>query len=152
MRKIMPQRILQTVTRAGYQGLLGLLFVSSPAWAGDILVSLEGKQANGSVHLALVFADRPAWQEPPLRLIQGEEQVLRLRNLPPGRFAIQLFQDSNGNGRLDLSPRGIPLEPVGFSNNPALLNGKPRPLDCLFVHGAADSRLTIRLQAPRNKP
>lgn len=148
----MPQRILRTVTWAGYQGLLSLLLVGSPAWAGDILVSLDGKQAKGAVHLALVFADRPAWQEPPLRLLQGEEQVLRLRNLPPGRFAIQLFQDSNDNGRLDLSPRGIPLEPVGFSNNPALLSGKPKPLDCLFVHGAADSRLRVRLQAPRGKP
>lgn len=148
----MPQRILRTVTRVGYQGLLSLLLVGSPAWAGDILVSLDGKQANGAVHLALVFADHPTWQEPPLRLIQGEEPLLRLRNLPPGRFAIQLFQDSNGNGRLDLSPRGIPQEPVGFSNDPALLNGKPKPLDCLFVHGAADSTLTIRLQAPKPKP
>lgn len=147
----MPQRILQTVTRAGTHGLLALLLVSWPALAGDILVRLDGKQATGRVHLALVFADRPAWQEPPLRLIQSEENILRLRNLPPGRFAIQLFQDSNGNGRLDLSPRGIPLEPVGFSNNPPLLNGKPQPLDCLFVHGTADSPLHIRLQAPRGK-
>lgn len=148
----MPQRILQTVTRTGRHGLLTLLFVSWSALAGDILVRLDGKQATGAVHLALVFADRVQWQEPPLRLIQGEEPVLRLRNLPPGRFAIQLFQDSNDNGRLDLSPRGIPLEPVGFSNNPALLSGKPKPLDCLFVHGAADSRLRVRLQAPRGKP
>jgi uncharacterized protein (DUF2141 family) len=145
----MPQRILQTVTRTGCHGLLALLFVSGSALAGDILVRLDGKQATGAVHLALVFADRAQWQEPPLRLIQGEESVLRLRNLPPGRFAIQLFQDRNGNGRLDLSPRGIPLEPVGFSNNPPLLNGKPQPLACLFVHGTTDSQLTVRLHAPR---
>ena len=71
--------------------------------------------------------------------------------MPPGRYAVQLYQDSNGNGRLDLSPRGVPQEPVGFSGNPSLVKGKPSPRACLFIHGEADSLVTLRLQHPRKR-
>ncbi|MBD9482876.1 DUF2141 domain-containing protein [Pseudomonas sp. PDM14] len=145
----MPQRIPQTVTKLVY---CALLLVGPSAWAGDILVRLDGKQAGGSVHLALVQADQPGWPEQPVRMIHSDDPLLRLRNIPPGRFAIQVFQDSNGNGVLDLTPRGLPLEPVGFSNNPSLLGGKPTPSKSTFVHGSADSELLIRLHAPRKKP
>ncbi|MDP2747420.1 DUF2141 domain-containing protein [Pseudomonas sp.] len=91
------------------------------------------------------------WPEQPLRLQQSGDGQLRLVDLPPGRYAIQLYQDSNGNGQLDHGRRGIPLEPVGFSANPPLLNGKPTPIDSLFEHGTADTQLHIRLQSPKAK-
>lgn len=145
----MPQRIPQTVTKLVY---CALLLVGPSAWAGDILVRIDGKQASGSVHLALVHANQQTWPEHPLRVIHSDDALLRLRNIPPGRFAIQVFQDSNGNGVLDLTPRGLPLEPVGFSSNPSLLSGKPTPDKSAFTHGTGDSELLIRLHAPRKKP
>ena len=54
--------------------------------------------------------------------------------------------------RLDLSPRGIPLEPVGFSANPTLLKGKPTPKAAQFEHGEDDTLIDIRLHSPRGKP
>lgn len=145
----MPQRILQTVTGLCCAAPLALLLVGAPALAGDIVVRVEGQQAVGTLHLALVFADQPAWENRTLRQIESAQSPLRLRNLPPGRYALQLFQDSNGNDQLDLSPRGIPLEPVGFSANPTLLNGKPKPLQCLFEHGSGDSEVLVRLHSKR---
>ena len=147
----MPQRILQTVKKAGSATGLLLLLVSSWVQAGDVLVKVEGIQASGTLHLALVSAEQRSWPEQPLRLLRGEGNLLRLSELPPGRYAIQLFQDGNGNGQLDHGRRGIPLEPVGFSANPPLLNGKPTPGDSLFEHGTADSQLRIRLQSPKAK-
>lgn len=147
----MPQRILRTVKKVGYQAGLLLLLVCPLAQAGDILVNVEGIQARGPIYLALVDAQQARWPDQPLRQLQASEPQLRLADLPPGRYAIQLFQDSNGNGRLDQGRRGIPLEPVGFSANPPLLNGKPAPGDCLFEHGAADTRLSIRLHTPKAK-
>ncbi len=76
----------------------------------------------------------------------------RILLLHEGQYATQLFQDNDGNGRLDHSRREIPLEPVGFSGNPPLVNGKPEPLDSLFEHGEADTRLSIRLHSPKAKP
>ncbi|WP_373389341.1 DUF2141 domain-containing protein [Pseudomonas alcaligenes] len=144
----MPQRFLQTVT---WPCLAALLFVSSPVRAGDIVVRVEGIQASGNLYLALAPADRDDWGDRPLQQLHAGTGELRLPDVPPGRYAVQLYQDSNGNGRLDLSPRGVPQEPVGFSGNPSLLKGKPSPRACLFTHGEADSLVTLRLQAPRKR-
>ena len=145
----MPQRILQTVTKTGYQTGLLLLLVGAYVQAGDILVTVDGIQATGTVQAALVSAEQKRWPEQPLRQQQSDGGHLHLTDLPPGRYAIQLYQDSNGNGQLDQGRRGIPLEPVGFSANPPLLNGKPTPAESLFEHGTADTHLRIRLQSPK---
>lgn len=85
----------------------------------------------------------------PLRQISGDGNGLRFDDIPPGRYAIQLFVDSNGNGQLDVSPRGIPLEPVGFSGNPGLLKGRPDAQACSFEHGEIDSQIAIQLRQRR---
>ncbi|WP_286784297.1 MULTISPECIES: DUF2141 domain-containing protein [Pseudomonas] len=118
-------------------------------FAGDIRLILEGRQKAGDVHVALLPDDSEEWAEQPLRTLQGNEAVLVLREVPAGRYAVQVYQDLDGNGQLNLSPRGLPLEPVGFSGNPSLLSGKPRPEECLLTHGERDSVLSIRLQSRR---
>jgi uncharacterized protein (DUF2141 family) len=139
----MPQRFLQTVT---WPCLLAALLVSSEAVAGDILISVEGREGDAPVHLALVSADQSGWDGHVLRQIQSSEGELRLHDLPPGRYAVQLFQDLDGDGVLALSPRGVPQEPVGFSGNPGLLKGKPEPLGCLFEHGTGDTHIAVKLR------
>jgi len=44
-------------------------------------------------------------------------------SLPTGGYVISMYQDSNGNGKLDSNFLGIPREPFGFSN----YNGKSAP-------------------------
>lgn len=127
-----------------------LLLGPLSAQAGDLLIRVEGNQSTAPLYLGLVNADQKSW-EPLLREQQGNGEQLIVKDVPPGRFALQLYQDSNGNGRLDLSPRGIPLEPVGFSANPTLLKGKPAPKNAQFEHGEDDTLLDIRLHQPRSK-
>lgn len=129
---------------------MALLLAPLSAQAGDLLIRVEGNQSPARLYLALVDASQDDWQ-PRLRELQGEGEQLILRDVPPGRFALQLYQDSNGNGRLDLSPRGIPLEPVGFSANPTLLKGKPTPKAAQFEHGEDDTLIDIRLHSHRGK-
>lgn len=38
-------------------------------------------------------------------------------NIPPGVYAIAIFFDINGNGKIDTNLLGIPKEKYGFSNN-----------------------------------
>ncbi|CAM2894442.1 Uncharacterized protein conserved in bacteria [Ectopseudomonas mendocina] len=144
----MPQRLLQTVTCLRQLCLLVPLLACQSIQAGDLLIEVKGVQDQANLYLALVPADQPDWQ-PSLRELHSAETPLRLSDLPPGRYAIQVFQDSNGNGQLDLSPRGIPQEPVGFSGNPSLFGGKPKPSDSLFEHGTTDSVISVRLIPPR---
>ncbi|MBV7561127.1 DUF2141 domain-containing protein [Pseudomonas sp. sia0905] len=147
----MPQRLLQIVTKGCAVCAVVLLFDTLPAQAGDLLVRVQGTQGDAPLYLGLVSADQPGW-EPLLRMQQGSGEQLIVKDVPPGRFALQLYQDSNGNGRLDLSLRGIPLEPVGFSANPTLLKGKPAPKAAQFEHGDDDTLIDIRLHSPRGKP
>jgi len=49
--------------------------------------------------------------------ISGETTVI-LRNLPPGLYAIEAFQDVNANGQMDTSWLGLPQEPFGFPATP----------------------------------
>lgn len=127
-----------------------LLLGPLSAQAGDLLIRVEGNQCTAPLYLGLVNADQKSW-EPLLREQQGNGEQLIVKDVPPGRFSLQLYQDSNGNDRLDLSPRGIPLEPVGFSANPTLLKGKPAPKNAQFEHGEDDTLLDIRLHQPRGK-
>ena len=129
--------------------LISALGLMPAAWAAELEVRLEGWTDIGPVRAALVRADQPDWPAEPLRQTTNQGDRLSFTNLPAGRYAIQLYQDSNGNGQLDLSPRGIPLEPSGFSGNPPLLKGKPKVLDSAFAHGPGPTLLTIRLRPPR---
>ena len=40
-----------------------------------------------------------------------------LKEVPPGEYAVAIYQDLNNNGKLNKNLLGIPKEPVGFSNN-----------------------------------
>ena len=71
--------------------------------------------------------DRSVEHQQGQNLEEVERVAQRILLLHEGQYATQLFQDNNGNGQLDHSRRGIPLEPVGFSGNPPLVNGKPAP-------------------------
>ena len=45
--------------------------------------------------------------------------------LPPGRYAVAVIHDENGNAKLDTFA-GIPREGFGFSQNPAIRFGPPK--------------------------
>jgi uncharacterized protein (DUF2141 family) len=44
-------------------------------------------------------------------LVTGAVMKVTLKDLPPGRYAIERFQDVNANGKMDASWIGLPLEP-----------------------------------------
>ncbi len=46
-----------------------------------------------------------------------ESVEFTLRNVKPGTYAVAVFHDLNGNGRLDRNFIGLPSEPYGFSND-----------------------------------
>ena len=48
-----------------------------------------------------------------------------VRDLPPGRYAINAFHDENGNGQLDSNIVGVPTEGYGFANDPTSTFGPP---------------------------
>ena len=47
--------------------------------------------------------------------VRARVQRVVFADVAPGGYAVAAFQDVNGNGRLDRTGLGLPLEPYGFS-------------------------------------
>ena len=80
----------------------------------------------------------------------GPESTERIDvgEVPPGRYAVSLYLDENGNGKLDSGLFGIPKEPVGVSNNPRSRMGPPRFEDAVFTMGTSTQTISITLVRP----
>lgn len=75
----------------------------------------------------------------------GAQQMRIETNLPPGTYAVSVYEDLNGNHKLDRNLLGIPREPVGASNNPPGRLGPPRFDECSFRVSGKAQALTITL-------
>ena len=69
------------------------------------------------------------------------------KNIPAGKYAIAVFQDSNVDGKLNKNMFGVPKEPYGFSNNKYGKFGPPDFEDVSFdVKEDTSISLTINLK------
>lgn len=141
----MPYRLSLNVTLASLAAPL-LALTSPTALSSDLQVLLVGPR-SGDVYAALLPVTAQQWQATPQQSVRTDGQ-LRFTDVPPGDYALLLFVDSNGNGVLDRSPRGRPLEAVGLSNNPSLVNGLPDIQRAAFRHGDQPLELIVRLRQP----
>lgn len=125
------------------------------AWAGmaqaaDMTVGIEGlKNANGQV-LVAVFDRAADFLKQPVRVAavsaqQGKVQV-SIAGLPAGDYALSVFQDENGNGKLDKNVVGMPTEPYGFSNDAAGSYGPPSFQDATVRLADTGGSATITLR------
>ncbi len=57
--------------------------------------------------------------------VTGADAEVRFENVAPGRYAVSLFHDQNGNGRLDSNWVGAPTEGYGASRNALPALGAP---------------------------
>ena len=142
---MMPSRRSRPLAMA----IAGLL-LSAPmlARAVDLTVEVVGAAgAQGTIDAALY--DSPAtWMKTPLqgqRATAADRAVLVYRGLAPGRYAVSLFQDANGNGRLDTNIAGVPTERYGFSRDARGLMGPPA-FDDAALDLREDTTLVIHLR------
>ncbi|MBU3077477.1 DUF2141 domain-containing protein [Sphingomonas quercus] len=69
---------------------------------------------------------------------------VRFDDLAPGDYAVSLFHDQNGNGRLD-KMLIVPTEGIGFSNNPRLRFGPPSFAQArIAVTGHVEATVALR--------
>lgn len=96
------------------------LAASSAAFGADLTVEIRNAGDKGTVMVAL-FKPSDRWLG---RASMGTAAPARngavtvtFKDLEEGEYAISLFVDENGNGRMDTNPIGIPIEPYAFSND-----------------------------------
>ncbi len=78
--------------------------------------------------------------------VANGQAVATFAGLPPGRYAIKAFHDIDGDGKMGMTPFGMPTEPFAFSNNaPAMAGPAPWSASSFAVDGpAAATAITIR--------
>ncbi|MFP3942340.1 MAG: DUF2141 domain-containing protein [Alphaproteobacteria bacterium] len=67
-------------------------------------------------------------------------------NVKPGKYAVQVHHDQNGNGKMDFSFFGLPKEPYGFSRDAKPVLAPPKFESAYFEVTDGDVSLVINLQ------
>lgn len=80
----------------------------------------------------------------PAAIGRGDWHAVRIDDLPPGRYALAVYVDRNGNGKLDRGMFGRPTEPYGFSNGGGTF-GPPDFADAVVEVGEAGGAIRIEL-------
>lgn len=118
----------------------------------SLLVHIHGLDCcEGSLRVAL-YNDADLWLRSDgmvrgrVAPVLGQEQNVEFAGLPPGRYAVAVFQDIDGNGRLNRSFGLVPREPYGFSGNPAG-SGRPAFADS-SVAVPEEIEISIEMRAP----
>lgn len=133
--------------------LLVTPFPAASEDGGPVAVEVRGvRSESGSVIVALYGSERgfpnrfeQALRKASVKVHDGRAEA-RFEGVAPGRYALCVVHDENGNGRLDTNFLGIPREGVGVSNNVRNRFGPPAFDDAAFVHGTAATVLEIRLR------
>jgi uncharacterized protein (DUF2141 family) len=123
---------------------------SSPATLTVRVVN--ARSANGVIRIALFQSAEgfPADAYKALRTQPAEinPQALTAQavfeGIPPGTYAVMVFHDENGNGKLDKNIVGTPKEGYGASNNPAKKMRAPMFDEAKFLLNSQQS-IEIRL-------
>jgi uncharacterized protein (DUF2141 family) len=66
-------------------------------------------------------------------------------DIPPGTYALAVYQDINNNKKLDVNMFGYPTEPFGFSNNIRPKFKAPSFEACKFEYSANKNTIRIKL-------
>jgi uncharacterized protein (DUF2141 family) len=129
------------------------------AWADDagasnsIKVVVSGLHSNdGEVDCALFAnadgfpgdsskADKTAKSK-----IDNRQAVCIFSGIAPGDYAVSVFHDENGNGKLDRNFIGMPKEGVGASNGAEGKFGPPKFDDARFTYKGGPQTLTIHIR------
>ena len=124
--------------------VLGSSFAVAEGLTGILIVEISGlKEASGNVYIAVYDSDS-TWLSDEMVLAQKvaiadalEGDLVRTELLLPlGDYALSVFYDQNGDGKLNTNFIGMPKEPIALSNNAVAKFGPPEYDDAVFSLGA----------------
>lgn len=149
------RRLIQKLSRTCALATLALLSIggASPASAATAYVIVSGVIPGAAdVYVSLCagtldprtcgFSDRqPA---------SGGTMRFTFTDVPPGRYAVLAFEDLNGNGTLDRTKLGLPLEPFALSRDAGRRHTPTFEQAAIAVlEPAIEVRLALRRIAPK---
>ena len=106
------------------------------------------EKVEGHLYVAIYNSEETFMKKTLDRLPDRCERYVALHSLPGvtyGYVCHFVFQDENGNGKLDTAVFGIPTEKYGFSNDAQGVMGLPSYDKCSFTF-SGDTTLVIHLK------
>jgi uncharacterized protein (DUF2141 family) len=141
-----------------------LILSTLPVNASELRITVEGiRSPHGTILIglydsletftrAIELSDKDGFLNDPnrfaavaLKANAAMKSAVVLTNLDPGQYAIILFHDENGNGKLDKNALGVPIEPYGFSNNVRGFLGPPAFEEAIMEVNVGDKAVHIAL-------
>lgn len=101
---------------------------------------------GGTIYMAIYFNEQSFKNKHPditLQIMPNSINHLQEITLSEGEYVIAIFQDTNGNDKMDYGLFGIPKEPYGFSNMRGKTPGNYNQLK--FRINNSNERITIPL-------
>lgn len=136
------------LARAGLYGAI-LSLIAGAAAAAPLQIVVDGVESSKGNVMVAVCSEAEFLQ--PHCSYNGQAKahpgpVLVTIEVPPGVYAAQAYQDEDGNGVLTQNLIGLPIEPLGFSNNVTIRMSAPRFRDAAFQVGPMGGRIEIRVK------
>ena len=110
---------------------LSFFIISSVAEADTITVEIsiinetKGRISIGLYNNPADFPEQKKEYKGVFVNVTGDRATYTFSGIPSGDYAIAIYHDRNGNGKLDKNFFGIPKEEYAFSNNAKGLVGAP---------------------------
>ncbi|WP_394777580.1 DUF2141 domain-containing protein [Undibacterium sp.] len=132
--------------------LIALLATATSATqAATLEITLEGVQAGKGEVIVTIYDSAEKFLHKSLRklVVPASASPLRVQmeDLPPGDYAVALFQDINSNKKMDSNFMGMPSEPYGASNNAEGNFGPPSFESARFTIPAEGKKIAIKLHS-----
>ncbi|WP_221394418.1 DUF2141 domain-containing protein [Dyadobacter sp. NIV53] len=107
------------------------------------------KNGNGKIWIALFRPDEKFGTNKPgiakiISVTSADDQTATFE-LAPGRYALAMYHDLNGNDLMDRNFVGIPKEPYGFSKNFRPRFSAPSFEDCAFELLPGGKTISVKL-------
>jgi len=110
----------------------------------------EVTKSVGNIRIA-VYSSEFDFATKPLHAISVPattgQMEFNVAELPAGNYSVMLFQDINGNGKLDSNLLGIPREPWGGSLGGKTVFGPPKWKDTWFELPHSGATISIKLRS-----
>jgi uncharacterized protein (DUF2141 family) len=118
---------------------------------GDLTLSFPGLATKSGTVMIAVYDSAQGWTAGKAVRIavasaSDAEPRAKIPALPVGTYAVRVFQDIDGDGKMSKNPFGLPTEPYGFSRDAMGAMGPPTFDEAAFQVKAGANAQALHLK------
>lgn len=133
--------------------VMALLLLPLVGWAqqGQLVINVTNIETPTGALFVTIYDNEEHWlkddyfRNMELPVTSTDPVTVSIDDVPPGVYAVTVFQDVNGNGDIDTNFIGIPKEPYGFSGKVGKM-GPPKFSKASFNLDGTALNIDIKLE------